>query len=84
MTRRPLNTIVVDLDIDEDLPSFASVNKATIQNNTSHTVQKVTLVKHYAEQLKNSCVINYQNSQYLNLDFSLSLIDSSDGQVVGG
>ena len=80
---RPLNTIVVNLHPDEDpLSSFASVNKATMQSNAPYTVQKVTLVNHHAEQLKNSCVINYQNSQSLNLNFSLSLIDSSDGQVV--
>jgi len=78
-----LNTIVVDLNTNEDsIPSFASVNKVTMQNNAPHTVQKIALVMQYAEQLKNSCTINYQNFQYFNLNFSLSLIDSSDGQVV--
>ena len=81
-TIRPLNTIVVDLDSSEDIfPSFASVTRAAMQNAT-FTVQKISLVTHFAEQLKNSCVINNQNSQRFNFTFRLNLIDSSDGQVV--
>ena len=82
LTIRPLNTIAVNLDSSEEIfPSFASVTRATMQN-AAFTVQKVTLVKYFAEQLKNSCVINNQNFQSFNFNFRLNLIDSSDGQVV--
>ena len=82
LTIRPLNNIVVDLNLEEDtLPSFASVNRATMQNSP-YTVQKLALVLHSAEQLENICVVNYQNSKYFNLSFSFNLIDSSNGQVV--
>ena len=76
----PLGIVFVDLDHAEDaFPSFASVDKATI---TTHTVQKASLVLHNAEQLNRLCIINYQNSQYFIYSFTLSLIDSSNGQVV--
>ena len=71
--------INLDSNIDSVL-RFASVNKAPA---TSHTVQKVSLVLRNAEQLiKSDCITNYQNSQYFNYNFSLNLIDSSDGQLV--
>ena len=83
LTIRPLNTIAVDLNPDEDaLPNFASVNRATIQSATYFTIQKVTLVMDSAEQIRNSCVVNFNNSQSFNFSFNLNLIDSSDGQVV--
>ena len=78
----PLSIIVVDLDPDEDLlPSFASVNRAAMQNSP-FTMQKVALVMNFAEQLKNNCLINHKNSLTFNRNFILSLIDSTDVQVV--
>ena len=78
----PLNTIVIDLDPDEDtLSNFASVNRATEQN-PAFTVQKTLLVAHSTEKM-NNCLINFNNSQSFNYSFNLNLIDSSDGQVVG-
>ena len=83
LATRPLSIIVVDLNPDEDLlPSFASINRATMQNSP-YTMQKVTLVMNLAEQIKTDCAINYKNFLNFNFNFSLSLIDSSDGQVVG-
>ena len=74
---------MVDLNPDDDtLPSFASVNRAAMQNAANFTIQKVTLVMHFAEQIKNSCVVNFNNFQNFNSSFNLNLIDSSDGQVV--
>ena len=82
LTIRPLNTIVIDLKPDEDaLPNFASVSRATMQN-LAFTAQQTTLVVHYAENIKNSCLINFNNSLSFEYSFNLNLIDSSDGQVV--
>ena len=83
MTIRPLNAIVIDLNPDKDtLPNFASVNRATMQNPASFTLQKVTLVMHFEEQIKTSCDINFKNSLSFNVSFNLNLIDLSNGQVV--
>ena len=80
LAANPSRTIFIDLDSHTDsILGFASVNKATA---TSHTVQKISLVLHNAEQLKSDCVVNYRNSQLFNNSFSLNLIDSSDGQLV--
>ena len=75
---------MVDLNPDEDtLPNFASVNRAAMQNAANFTMQKVTLVMmDFTEQIKNNCVINFNNFQSFNFSFNLNLIDSSDGQVV--
>ena len=79
---RPLSVIIIDLNPDEGtLPTFASVNRATMQNSP-YTVQNVQLVMPNAKQFDNNCTINHQNSLNLHHKFSLNLIDLSDGQVV--
>ena len=76
----PSSILFINLDSNTDsVPRFASVNKATA---ISHTVQRISLVLRNAEQLTNHCITNYQNPQYINHNFSLNLIDSSDGQLV--
>ena len=73
---------MVDIDAEEDfLPSFASVNRDTMQN-TQYTVQKVALVMHNAKQLENNCTVDFQNSEFLSHKLNLNLIDSFSGQVV--
>ena len=82
LTAYPLSVIVVDLNPDEDaLPTFASVNRATMYSSP-YTMQKVALVMHFAEELQSFCTVNYQNFLNFHLNFSLNLIDSSDGRVV--
>ena len=82
LTSRPLSVIIVDLNPDEGtLPTFASVNRATMQNSP-YTVQNVRLVMPNAKQFENNCTINHRNSLRLYRKFSLNLIDLSDGQVV--
>ena len=81
-TAYPLSVIVVDLNPDEDvLPTFASVNRATMYNS-SYTVQKIALVMYFAEQLESYCTVNHKNFLNFHHNFSLNLIDSSDGRVV--
>ena len=69
----PASIIVIDLEPEHAVLSFASVNKVTMQN-TSLTLQN-------ADQLRN-CIFNYNNSYVFASEFNLNLIDSSKGQVV--
>ena len=81
LAANPSNVIFVNLyhNNEDSVLRFASVNKATA---TSQPGQKISLVLHNAEQLKSSCITNYDNSHNFNFNFSLNLIDSSDGQLV--
>ena len=72
-TSNPSNIIVVDLQPEDAVLSFAPVSKITTQN--------VSLVMHNSDQLKN-CTFNYDNSYNFSSNFNLNLIDSSTGQVV--
>ena len=82
LTTRPLSVIIVDLNPDgSTLPTFASVNRATMQNSP-YTIQNIRLVMPNAKQFENNCDINHNNSLNLHRKFSLNLIDSSDGQMV--
>ena len=82
LTTHSLSVIVVDLNPDEGtLPTFASVNRATMQKSP-YTIQSVRLVMRYTEEFKNNCTVNHQNLLNLYHKFSLNLIDLSDGQVV--
>ena len=69
----PSNIIVIDLEPQHAVLSFASVNKVTMQNTS--------LVLQNTDQLQN-CIFNYNNSYIFTSEFNLNLIDSSKGQVV--
>ena len=81
LAANPSSIIYVDLypNREDSVLRFASVNKATDRSYT-YTVQRISLVLRNSEELE--CKVNYQNSLCLNLNFSLNLIDSSDGQLV--
>ena len=81
LAANPSSIIFVDLDPNKSnsVLRFASV-KAT---DRSYKVQRTSPVLHKSEELESKCKVNYRNSQlYLDLSFSLNLIDSSDGQLV--
>ena len=80
LAKSPSCIVFIDLDSSTgSVLKFASVKKATA---TSRTVQRISLSLRNAQKLKSGCIENYRNSQYFNFSFSLSLIDSSDGQLV--
>ena len=72
-TSNPSSVIVVDLEPEHAVLSFASVVETTMQN--------VSLVMYNTDQLEH-CTFNYNNSYYFTSQFNLNLIDSSKGQVV--
>ena len=69
----PPSNIVINLEPEHAVLSFASVSKVTMQ--------KTSLVLHNANQQQN-CIFNYNNSHVFPSKFELNLIDSSKGQVV--
>ena len=72
--------IVVDLDpVEDTLSNFASVNR--MMPNESPPVQQMALVMRNAVQLQN-CIANFKNAYNFSSKFVLSLVDSSNGEVV--
>jgi len=76
----PSNIIVVDLDpVADALSSFASVNR--MMSNESPIVQEFSLVMRNTDQLQN-CIVNFKNTYNFSSSLILSLIDSTNGEVV--
>jgi len=75
-TGHPSSTIEIDLDYaDEEVASsFASVSRRNV------TSQRTLIVTH--DRQLQRCIVNYKNSDKFVSSFSLTLIDSSRGQMV--